>query len=56
MVAILEDHSSTITSVKFAMEEGRKNQKRMKLLSCGADKQIILRNINLDVISSNDCS
>jgi hypothetical protein len=37
-VTILEDHSSTITSIKFTEELSVKGQKRMKLISCGADK------------------
>ena len=51
-VTILEDHSSSITSVRFEMEKGLKDQKRLKLITCGADKQIVYRNMNLDVIGS----
>jgi hypothetical protein len=36
------------------MELGLKQQKRLKLISCGADKQITLRNINLDIVSSQN--
>lgn len=37
-VAILEDHSSTLTTLKFAEEHSVKGQRRLKLISCGADK------------------
>jgi len=53
-VTILEDHSSTITSLKFVEERSVKGQKRLKLISCGADRQIVLRNIDLGVVQSND--
>jgi WD40 repeat protein len=53
-VTILEDHSSTLTSIKFAEERSTKNQKRLKLLSCGADKQIILRNVDMPIVEQND--
>lgn len=53
-VTILEDHSSTITSLKFAEEKSTKGQKRLKLISCGADKQIVLRNIDLSVVQNAD--
>jgi hypothetical protein len=53
-ITILEDHSSTITSLKFSEEKSTKGQKRLKLISCGADKQIVLRNIDLNVVQAND--
>lgn len=53
-MAILEDHSSTITALRFAEEFSVKGQKRLKLLSCGADKQIVLRNVDLGVVRQND--
>ncbi len=42
---IIEDHSSTITALKFAYEKGMKASRRLKLISCGADKAIIWRNV-----------
>jgi len=45
-VAILDDHSSTITSINFAEEKSLNGmKKRMKLISSGADKQIVVRSI-----------
>ena len=43
-VAILDDHSSTITSIRFTEEKGAP-KKRLKLVSSGADKQIVMRTI-----------
>lgn len=48
-MAILDDHSSTITSVKFTEEKCLTNAntiKRLKLVSGGADKQLVVRTIN----------
>jgi WD40 repeat protein len=53
-VTILEDHSSTITAVKFSEERSVKGQKRLKLISCGADKQLVFRNIDLSIVQNND--
>ena len=53
-LTILEDHSSTITSLRFAEEKSTKGQKRLKLISTGADKLIVIRNIDLTVIQAND--
>ena len=46
-VAILDDHSSTITSIKFAEEKStnQDTKKRLKLISSGADKQIVVRTV-----------
>lgn len=45
-MAILDDHSSTITQVRFAEEKSVQGiKKRLKLVSSGADKQIVVRNI-----------
>jgi hypothetical protein len=42
----LDDHSSTITSIKFTEEKSANGLKsRIKLISSGADKQIVVRNI-----------
>ena len=41
LLTTLDDHSSSITSLRFATEGS-------KLLSCSADKSIIFRNINRD--------
>jgi WD40 repeat protein len=41
MIAIIEDHSGTITSLKFAEEKGHNSQKRIILITCGADKSIV---------------
>ena len=46
-VCVLDDHSSTINALRFAEERSTKGQKRLKLVSCGADKQIVWRNIDL---------
>lgn len=43
-MAILDDHSSTITSIRFTEEKGAP-KKRLKLVSSGADKQIVMRTI-----------
>lgn len=52
-IAILDDHSSTITSVKMALEKGQKGWNRLKLITCGADKQIVMRNLNLNIIANS---
>lgn len=42
----LEGHSSSIISVRFAFDPDEKDEsKRLKLLTCGADKTIIYRNV-----------
>lgn len=46
-MAILDDHSSTITAVRFFEEKGvAANKSRVKMISSGADKQLIVRSIN----------
>ena len=40
-ISIIEDHSSTITSLRFTEEKGHNSQKRIKMITCGADKTII---------------
>src|SRR4051812_4152529 len=36
----MDDHSSSITAVKFVRNNGHKN---MQMISCGADKSVIFR-------------
>ena len=52
IIAIIEDHSSTITALKFSEEKGHNSQKRIKLITCGADKAIVQRVIDPDMISN----
>jgi len=40
---ILDNHTSTVTALRFAYEAGEKGQKRLQLVSGGADKQLIWR-------------
>lgn len=37
----LDDHSSSITAVRFI-----NSQNKLQMVSCGADKSIIFRNLN----------
>ena len=42
LLQTLSDHSSSITAVKFTETDGM-----MKMLTCGADKSILFRNLHL---------
>ena len=42
LLQTLSDHSSSITAVKFTQTDGK-----MKMLTCGADKSILFRNLQL---------
>ena len=46
LLQTLDDHSSSITSVKFVQTD-----RQMKMLSCGADKSVLFRNAQLVSIS-----
>lgn len=43
LLQTLDDHSSSITAVRFAQ-----NEKQFKMLSCGADKSLLFRNAQMD--------
>ena len=42
LLQTLDDHSSSITAVRFTQTE-----KQLKMLSCGADKSLLFRNAQM---------
>ena len=45
-LATLDDHSSSITAVRFL--PALQDPKDIQMVSCGADKSIIFRDVNID--------
>ena len=47
LVNSIEDHTSSIISIKFGFDPEEKNaEKQLKLISAGADKTLIVRSIS----------